>query len=234
VVDPDHEAVTAAPARDQRGFSLLEALIGLTVFLFVLLAVLSTYEVQRALYAKSERKVDVQQNARLAMAEIAREIRHAGYFPENFSPSPPSPALANSIHVATDSVLVIHGDADGTGSSNLFLYCLDGSVLRRRRAAPGSAGAYTCGGGEVVAENIASLRFSYLDATSAALPSASATTFALDGQAAGTPPTFDDTDERSAVRRIVISLVARQDNHVQGPQTYTLTSDVWLRNPNTG
>ena len=56
------------PSTHQRGFTMLEALVSMAVFLSLLTAVLVTYSPSRQIYKSGALKADVQQNARLAMA----------------------------------------------------------------------------------------------------------------------------------------------------------------------
>lgn len=215
--------------RPQNGFTVLEALISMLLFLAVLTSVLGVYTPSKLIYARGEAKTDVQQNARLAMTEIARDIRLAGYFPENFGDSPPSPALETAILIATDDFLAIHGDADGSAASNVFSFCLDGTRLRRGKAATDDEDAYGCNG-IVLAENVSSLRFTYYDENGDPLPDPPSTPYALDDQAPGSVPDLDDTAERDSVRRVVVTLTSEADTPQGGHQIYHLTSDAWLRN----
>jgi len=105
-----------------QGFTLIELLIATGILLVVLLGIYNMFDTNRQTYVSGTRKVDVQQNARVALDQIAREIRMAGYFPENF----PNSTLTNpqAIQIAQNNGLAILGDADGSGVSKLFLYCL--------------------------------------------------------------------------------------------------------------
>jgi prepilin-type N-terminal cleavage/methylation domain-containing protein len=161
-----------APSRQPKGFTLLETLVAVSILAISMVAIYLALDATWASYSKGEGRVDVQQNARVAMDQIARQIRMAGYFPENFPPPPPPAApppvcpptpllaLANPIHVATNNALAIYGDADGTcqsqtlPASNLFLFCLGQDVSdpirpryvlwRVRSTAPFTAASYTC------------------------------------------------------------------------------------------
>src|SRR5512139_1886106 len=140
---PDQQAIAMTtmrerPRKDPRGMTLLELIIGAAIFLVVLLAAYQVFDASHATYSSGQRKVDVQQNARAAMDELMRQIRVAGYFPENFTIPPPATPLVNPIQVAANNALAIYGDVDGSGASNVFLYCLDGTLLRRTRAAQGA------------------------------------------------------------------------------------------------
>jgi prepilin-type N-terminal cleavage/methylation domain-containing protein len=65
--------------RDQRGFTLLELLITLSIFLIVLFSVYMVHETNTVSYERSEMRIDIQQNARVALATMERELRMAGY-----------------------------------------------------------------------------------------------------------------------------------------------------------
>lgn len=222
--------------RKEQGYSLLETIVSLSVFLLVLFAVYIVLESNRSIYAKGEGRVDVQQNARAAMDQIATLLRNAGYFPENFDANPVND-LANPIpiQVATDNALAIYGDADGTGTSNVFLFCLNGTSLIRVRAAVGTPAAYTCNQGQVLGLNITNPRFAYFDANNNPIPNPPTPPYQLDGEGLGPVPAvplFASTVQRGAVRRVVITLTATENVPGQQPQIYTLTSDVRLRNLN--
>lgn len=222
--------------RKDQGHSLLETIVSLSVFLLVLFAVYIVLESNQSIYAKGEGKVDVQQSARAAMDQISTLLRNAGYFPENFDANPVND-LANPvpIQVATDNALAIYGDADGSGTSNVFLFCLNGTSLIRVRAAVGTPAAYTCNQGQVLGLNITNPRFAYFDANNNPIPNPPTPPYQLDGEGLGpVPPVplFASTAQRGAVRRVVITLTATENVAAQQPQTYTLTSNVRLRNLN--
>jgi len=67
------------PIRDERGFTLLESLITVTIFLIVLFSVYMVHEANNASYSRSEMRMDIQQNARVALSSMERELRIAGY-----------------------------------------------------------------------------------------------------------------------------------------------------------
>jgi prepilin-type N-terminal cleavage/methylation domain-containing protein len=67
------------PVRDERGFTLLESLITVTIFLIVLFSVYMVHEANNASYSRSEMRMDIQQNARVALSSMERELRMAGY-----------------------------------------------------------------------------------------------------------------------------------------------------------
>jgi len=164
------------------------------------------------------------------MDMIVRQIRMAGYFPENFDTDTAND-VANSVQLATDAAMAVAGDLDQSGATNAFLFCLSAAGLRRVKGALGTATSYQCNSGDILAESVTSLGFAYYDANNNPVPSPPTAPYQLDGQAAEAAPAFLDTTQRSAVRRVVITLTAREAVPNQPAQTYTLTSDVRLRNP---
>jgi prepilin-type N-terminal cleavage/methylation domain-containing protein len=64
---------------DGRGFTLMEVLIALCIFLIVLFAIYSSFESSRATYAAGEQRADIQQSARIAMELVSADLRLAGF-----------------------------------------------------------------------------------------------------------------------------------------------------------
>jgi prepilin-type N-terminal cleavage/methylation domain-containing protein len=216
--------------RGQGGFTLVELMVAMSIFLLILVGIFQVFDPSRNAYQVSTRKLDVQQNARVAMDRMARQIRMAGYFPENID-NDPTNDLSNSIQVATESALAVSGDLDVTGASSVYTFCLDSTGLRRVRNTIGNAASYICGNGELLAESVTALRFAYFDSANNPVPNPPPSTYNLDAQGMGGAPSFASVTQRSAVRRIVIMVTARENVPGQPAQTYTLTTDVRLRNP---
>jgi len=215
--------------RGQDGFTLVELMVAMSIFLLILVGIFQVFDPSRNAYQVSERKLGVQQNARVAMDRMARQIRMAGYFPENTDAATGND-LSNSIQVATESALAVSGDLDMLGASQVYTFCLS-SGLRRVRGAIGAGASYLCATGDLMAESVTALRFAYFDSANNPVPNPPGATFNLDAQGMGGAPAFVNVAERSAVRRIVIMVTARENVPNQPAQTYTLTSDVRLRNP---
>jgi len=66
---------------NERGFSLVELLIAMTIGLIILTALSSTFLMQRKIYDVQEQVAEMVQNARAAMDMMSREIRMGGYDP---------------------------------------------------------------------------------------------------------------------------------------------------------
>lgn len=210
--------------RSQKGLTMIEVLVSLMISLVVLLAIYQLFDTSHATYASGTKKQDVQQQARLAMDEIVKRVRMAGYFPENFTATPA--ALANRIRIGAATGLAVYGDMDQAGASKIFLFCFAGTSIRANTGAFGDVNAYTCNQGEALADNITGLGFQYFDAANAVLAPS------LDGQGLNAIPDMTTTTVRDSVRTVVITLTAREVVIHQNPQVYTLTSTVRLRNAN--
>jgi prepilin-type N-terminal cleavage/methylation domain-containing protein len=69
--------------RGQDGFTLVELMVAMSIFLLILVGIFQVFDPSRNAYLVCERMLDVQQNARVAMDRMARQLRMTGYFPEN-------------------------------------------------------------------------------------------------------------------------------------------------------
>jgi prepilin-type N-terminal cleavage/methylation domain-containing protein len=74
-----HRESARAISTGGQGFTLTEILVASVLMLIVLSALYSALESNRRTYAVGQRKVEVQQNARIAMETILTDIRLAGY-----------------------------------------------------------------------------------------------------------------------------------------------------------
>jgi len=219
--------------RDQSGFTLVELMVAMSIFLLILVGIFQVFDPSSRAYSTTERKVNVQQNGRVAMDAMSRQIRMAGYFPENIDADNTND-LANSVQVATESALSIAGDLDGSGASNVFTFCRTNAGLWRVKGPIGVAASYTCPSGnnaDLVAESVTGLSFAYFDVNNNPIPSPPTGPYSLDGQGLAAVPSFANTTARVGVRRIVIAVTARESVPGQPAQTFNLTSDVRLRNP---
>jgi prepilin-type N-terminal cleavage/methylation domain-containing protein len=219
------------------GFTIVELVISMAIFLVILLGVYVVFDTNRDLYASGSRKMDVQQQLRVALDLMSRQMRMAGFYPERFDTDPgTNPSLASPLRVlaGTESALAVYGDLDNSNTSNVFLFCRSGtSIIRKRSTAVDAPAAFTCDGGEALASNITGLRFTYYDQNSVPVPNPPGATYSLDGQALGVVPDYGLVTERDAVRTVVIAVTAREDvpGPSKKPQILTLNASVRLRNP---
>ncbi|MFQ5803136.1 MAG: PilW family protein [Candidatus Methylomirabilales bacterium] len=160
-----------------RGFSLLETLVAMSVFTIILFAIYATFGSGMGTYAKGDVKADIHQNTRGTMELMVRDIRLAGYFPENFPtiiPAGPGPGCPGppfiGISTATATQITICGDVDGDDSSELVTYTwfgdtngnaiVDPGENEIRRQVTDNTGPLPV---EVVAFYISAFQFSYFD-----------------------------------------------------------------------
>jgi len=220
-----------AQLRSQDGFTLVEMMVAISIFLLILVGVFQVFDPSNRAYLNSQHKLGVQQNGRVAMDTIVRQLRMTGYFPENLDNNTAND-VSNRIQAASDTQLAVAGDLDGSGSSSAFTFCLDSGGLRVVKGPIGTAASYTCSTGTVLAESVTALSFAYFDSANTPIPNPPTGPYNLDSVALGGAPTFATTTQRAAVARIVIKLTARENVPGGQPaQTYDLASDVRLRNP---
>lgn len=195
-------------AYTQKGFTLIEMLIALTIGSLLLASLYNFYLGQKKTHALREQVAEMQQNARAGMELIVREIRMAGYNPTRTPGVGIVAAGANSIRITMD----LNGDGDVADADEDITYSLydsggDGDLDIGRKPAGGT--------NQPVAENIDSLNFVYTLA---------------DGSTTTAPAT------PSQVRMIKVTLTARTakpdlDYPTNGGhRTYTLESVITPRN----
>src|SRR3989304_288847 len=102
-----HNKRCAAP-----GFSLVKMLIGSAVFVVVLLAILMILDISQRDYASGATKSDVQQNVRVALESMARELRMAGYAPSS-TPNSDCAAPPCGVTALPPSSVTFQADVDG-------------------------------------------------------------------------------------------------------------------------
>ncbi len=246
----------------RKGLTMIEVLVSLMIFLVVLLAIYQLFDTSHTTYAAGTRKQDVQQQARLAMEEMVRVLRMAGYVSENYDATAGNEMTDTArIHVATDNFLAVFGNPDNsaysvgppiTPASHVFVFCRDAAhntLLSRRGTPTDAAATYTCDNtntldatgaavkevvSNVIADNVTRLQFRYFDENGARVGAdGSGNQVNLDNKAAG--GALDNLAvraQRDAVRTIVITLEVTEPVIRQSNQVYTLTSTVRLRNLN--
>jgi type IV pilus assembly protein PilW len=156
--------------RGNSGFTLVELMIALLLGTIVMAAVMASFQSQHSTYIAQDQVVEMQQNARVAMDMLVRDIRSAGYDPTV------DKTLGAGIITAEPKKLGFTRD-NGAGGLETLEYSLfdafeftvppsnDGlpdDLAREFTPAGGAAG-----GRQVVAENISSLEFRYLDGAGA-------------------------------------------------------------------
>ncbi|MDY7032897.1 MAG: prepilin-type N-terminal cleavage/methylation domain-containing protein [Thermodesulfobacteriota bacterium] len=190
-----------------KGFSLVELMIALAVGAVLTVGVFNFFASMEKSYTVQDQMTVMQQNARVGIDFMTKEIRLAGY----------GMNAGEIITVADDDSITFRGDVDSDGNVETVQYTVDTGTLELTRDVDGS-------GAEPVAENIPStgLVFTYFDdsgsdlSTSDPLPLSSAS--------------------RRSIRRINISLTVRTDRADAdygangGFRTITFTANARPRN----
>ena len=144
---------------NNQGFTLMELVIATGISMVILGAITGTFITQTKFYNAQEQVNEMQQNARAAMDLMSRDIKLAGY-------TPTGAAVTGVAYSASE--LRIRADLDGDGAINdasdeHVVYTFDSANLQIKRAY-GGVGATQ----EVLANNITSFTFGYLDSSGAA------------------------------------------------------------------
>lgn len=191
--------------RNQSGFTLLEMLISSAVFVIILFAVYLMLATNQVTYMRGENKVEIQQNGRVAMRRIAREIRMAGYDPSGAIPAQGS---QTAIQVANANLITFIADLDGDDVTDWVRYRLQGNQLIRDSSS-WVGGAWNppiaTPTSSVLADSLSALSFTYFDRTDTV------------------------TATLADIRRITLGITL-QDTTSGFQDTFPLTSDVRLRN----
>jgi len=150
----------------EKGFTLAEAIIAAALSSFILLGLYLMYETNQVSFIKGERQTDIQQNARIALDRIVRELRLAG--------SDPSGVLAGggaAILVAEANRVQFYADVDSNVplATERVEYSFDAAAQLIRRQLWTAAGA--TGGAEQLAQVVTAFTFAYYDGANALLPS---------------------------------------------------------------
>ncbi|MCP5004602.1 MAG: prepilin-type N-terminal cleavage/methylation domain-containing protein [Planctomycetes bacterium] len=136
------------------GFTIVELMVGSVISLIVLGIAFSMFNVQRKVFSVQEQRSEMQQNVRAAMDMMVREIRMAGYDPQNTG------FVEIAAGTSTATSLQVSADLDGSGGivgSETITYSYDALNDQIDR---------DIGGGfQPFVENIASMNFSYFDAS---------------------------------------------------------------------
>jgi type IV pilus assembly protein PilW len=192
----------------QKGFTLIEMLIALAIGSLLLASLYNFYLTQKKTHDIREQIAEMQQNARVGIALMVREIRLAGYNPTGTPGVGITAAGPNTIRITMD----LNEDHDTNDENEDLTYSLydsgnDGDLDLGRKSMGGQ--------NTPVVENIENLHFVYT---------------LRDGSTTSTPAA------PSQIRLVHISLTARtarpDPGHPTngGHRTYTLKSVITPRN----
>jgi len=200
------------------GFTLVELIITMAIGMIVLAALYSVFIMQNRTLSAEEQITAMQQNARIGMDIMLRDIRMAGYNPTKTASwvSGTKPGLINAAADSLNFVSDLNANADTTATgvnpeeNVIYDRYDDGGISCLRRTVNGI--------GNSLVENIESLAFVYYDEA---------------GNTLSIPPSLSD------VRKIQVTITAKTalpDNTYVDPiigdhyRRYSLTSQVTPRN----
>lgn len=113
--------------RSQRGFSLLELLIVLSILTLVMAGIFGMMDAAQKRYAVEDTKLDLQQEGRQFLDQVVRDLHQAGF--PNARMYDTAPANGNNAaKVAVGLVrvsytdIIFEGDVDGNGTVNVVRY----------------------------------------------------------------------------------------------------------------
>lgn len=195
----------------QSGFTMVEILIAILLTGIISAAVYSMYSTFFRQSAIQDQSVEAQQNARVALNLMERELMNAGY-------------AANTDHIITEatanSVKFIYSDPNTTGTRLEVRYGLQttGGIQYLVRKADNLTTA-TVGNTEEVAQYVETLALTYFDIN-------------------GNQITDTSTEaNRDAIKFLTVNLVTRTKDNIQGtaaPGTFMLETHIRLRNIGVG
>jgi prepilin-type N-terminal cleavage/methylation domain-containing protein len=214
-----------------RGFSVLEVLVATALFAVVMGGVYSLYITMQGTFTRGEMKSDLHQNARVGLDRMVQELRMAGYDPENALQQVASQRF-NEVRAAAGSCLsfVTYRKHGASEKSVRVTYRISNAALQRREddwdpATKVFSGSAT----QPLANAVSQLTFTYYDAFNRILKPSGAV---VGGCPFGSSPSVQllDFAQAGQVRRVGVTLRTLESRARVAPESYTLTSHVYLRN----
>jgi len=166
--------------KGERGVTLVELMIVAGLLGLVVAAMYNMFTFQQKSYTVQDGVAVMQQNVRVGLEYMVKEIRMAGYIPEGIPPNNSSPTagvpgesftdpsnVSESVEEATASAITFQADVDGDVRTETVRYVLvssaDGSTTNLTRESWEWNGSWSAEGSgpEIVAENIDSIVFTY-------------------------------------------------------------------------
>ncbi len=95
-------------ARRQRGFTLVEMMVAVTIGLIVILGITVSFANLKSTWNSQDKMAQLQDNERLAMAFLTSSVQEAGYYPDPTSPTP-LPAFTDATYGSTAAGQTIVG-----------------------------------------------------------------------------------------------------------------------------
>ena len=170
--------------KKEQGFSLVEMMVVLSILGVVLAAMYSMFTHQQKSYSVQDHVSMMQQNVRVGLDYLVKDIRMAGYIPEGipFDPSdPPVPTpqkpapttdvpgepftdgVAETIEQATATTVTFQADIDNDAVTETVRYTLNGMDLTMEvwQWNPVTSTWNPSSGPQIIAQDIENLSFTY-------------------------------------------------------------------------
>jgi len=138
----------------QEGFSFVELLMGISISLILLGAVVTTFTIQQKYYSQEQRTIDMQDSLRASMQMLVNDLLMAGYNPQGIEDVGIVSATATAIQFRAD----LNGDGDHLDPNEDVTYAFDAAEGQLTRKATASDTA------ELLADNIQDVSFVYYNA----------------------------------------------------------------------
>jgi prepilin-type N-terminal cleavage/methylation domain-containing protein len=199
----------------EQGFTLVELMVSLVIAAILIVGIFQFYRSSQNTYLAQDQMAELQQNARIGIEGMIREMRLTGY-QANCVPTQADSTTSSS----PQSVLFeFDADTDLSGTPERIKYSYDSvnKQISRSSHSPaptacGAAYAFASNETQIVASNVNSLALSFYDTNNGPL----------------TVPVASPKD----IRRVAIALAVTKAKAEEGTgtRTVTITSDVKLRN----
>lgn len=192
------------PPKDNRGFSLIELLIGMALLGIVLTAVYQLYISTNKSQAAQDLEVEMQQNARSAAEFVVRELRNIGTSPDCPANTPVIGCMENTTTTCgTSGDKIVFYSMTDCNDTRIFSWSSTDNILRFSKAPSGSPDR------QPLADNITTITFNPFDKDNNA------------------------TTDKDNVKRIDITITSRTsriDPNTRGYRYYSTKTSVMKRN----
>ena len=215
----------SAQVHGEAGFSLVESLIAVAISSVILLGLYLMYDVNQATFIRGEQQTDLQQNARIGMSRLVREVRLAGFDPQSppIIPAPCTTAIQSATATSISFIASVDSDSDTEKIEYTFdpacnpNCAVDPPKIRREEwtslTGPDCTADWAASGGaQPLAERVTGLTFTFYDDGGNVLP---------------TPVPAGSLDD---IRRIAVTITAADTVTGSVPYPFTLQADVRPRN----
>lgn len=165
----DRSAISARTGRRAGGFTLIELLIVLAMSSILMAAVVSTMATLRRSYTTQDVAADTQQDVRMAVVLMTRDIKQAGLDPLGTAGTGFERAESGYLRITSDRIATgaveANGSIDDANFERVSYFRDPGDNTLQIRLYEGSTTSETT---QELAENITNLQFSYFDANGVA------------------------------------------------------------------